>query len=226
MLREEAQWFAERITTFDNDQLFPMLNIGSGTEKLRVLDQPYIEQLLFAPIRARDGTVTHSDITEGKGVDLSGDLTHNAFLEQLCAMKFKSIFCSNVLEHVPNREQICLTLEEVVVENGLIFCSVPYKYPYHPDPIDSMFRPNLEMLIRLFPNSTLEVGSIVRGKTLLGYEVQHPVRLLKSFARICVPFYKPQNWLRVVATSSWYFRNFEQTCVVLRKGSNKRTSYE
>ncbi|OBQ33891.1 MAG: hypothetical protein AN485_17485, partial [Anabaena sp. MDT14b] len=53
-------------------------------------------------------------------------------------------------------------------KSGYIFVTVPYKYPYHRDPIDTMFRPDIQELSSLFPDFKIVNGEILAG----GYLVQ------------------------------------------------------
>ena len=51
MLVREAKWFAQRIRDLGDDALFPMVNVGSHTEQFRVLEQPWIDRHIYAPLR-------------------------------------------------------------------------------------------------------------------------------------------------------------------------------
>lgn len=217
MLIEEAQWFARQIQMLDGRSIFPMLNVGSSTEKFRTVDQHFIDECIFKPARDRNYAVTHMDIESGQGVDIVGDLCNPALFDELSTRGFNSIFCSNILEHVVDRQQICQTLQSILPFGGYIFVSCPYRYPFHPDPIDTMFRPDIDELYRLFPETSIIEGEIIRGKTLLGYHSHDPAIIFKTVLRIFTPFYKPWNWLKVLGHSPWLFRHCYQTCLVLRK---------
>lgn len=127
------------------------------------------------------------------------------------------MFCSNLLEHVLNREEICQTLLSIIPEGGYIFVSCPYRYPYHEDPIDTMFRPGIEELAALFPGAHLVYGEIVTGDSEWSSLMRNPMKLVKTFVRLLMPFYKPKRWLEVASRVPWFFKRFQVTYLVLRK---------
>ena len=58
----ESQWLGQRLASIPDDQLFPLLNVGSSTLEFRTKTQPYIDNNIFAPLRARGGKVWASRI--------------------------------------------------------------------------------------------------------------------------------------------------------------------
>lgn len=213
MLIEEAKWLGEKMSELSSSDIFPMLDIGSGTAKLRNEKEPWIDEYIFKAARQVKGRVVHSDMIQGYGVDIVGDLCDAPFREELRARNFKSIFCSNLLEHVPNPEIIAELLVDIIPAGGYIFASCPYMYPYHPAPIDTMFRPNVEELARVFPGTRLICGEIVTGETYTGRIIRNPLELV----RLGLPFYKPRNWLAKSRKLMWLFKHFQATCVLLQK---------
>ncbi len=214
MLVEEAVWIKSKLQVYADKELFPMLNLGSGTRFFRTVEQAHIEQHIFKPLRTLNHDIIHSDRMVDDGVDLVGDLEDDNFLAQLGALEFQSVICTNLLEHVPNREAICATINQCLVHGGLLILSVPYRFPYHPEPIDTCFRPSPVELIRLFPSCHATEVDIVWGKRLVQY---NPKRAVIDFVKLCLPFWKPHNRPRVISTCQWYFRRVAATCVILRK---------
>ena len=147
------------------------------------------------------------------GVDIVGDVTDPLFLEKLKKMGFKSIICSNMLEHVPTEsvDRICESLQQIIPKNGYLFISGPYKFPYHPDPIDTMFRPSVDEFAEYFPDATLIEGAIITSN-----DHRKPIELVKNVARIFMPFYKPKEWMFFPRQFPWLFRNYSATCLVLQ----------
>jgi len=213
MLIEEARWLGKAMSERSSSGIFPMLNIGSGTDEFRKKKQPWIDEYIFKPARQSGGRVVHSDIKNGSGVDIVGDLSDAAFREELHGMNFRSIFCSNLFEHVPDREIIAELLVSIIPTGGYIFASCPYMYPYHPAPIDTMFRPNVEELARVFQGTGLVRGEIVTGESYIGTITRDPLQLV----RLGLPFYRPKNWLAASGKLLWLFKNFQATCVLLQK---------
>jgi SAM-dependent methyltransferase len=217
MLIAEAKWLGQKIFSVESDNIFPMLNIGSSTEKFRKIDQPWIDEYITAPAKRNNLEIINADIKKEEGVDVVVDFYSMLTNETLTDLKFISILCSNVLEHLTNREQFCNSIVSATPTGGYIFVSCPFKYPYHPDPIDTKFRPDVEELARLFPGTKLIKGEIVTCRNYFYYLSLKPKKLFKNFARIFVPFYNPRGWLIVMGYMTYIFRNFKTTCVVLVK---------
>src|SRR6266516_1477014 len=108
MLRAEAAWLAAWLAHLDCDQISPLLNVGSSTAQFRSRRQPWIDRLVFAPLLARGAIVKHLDMKLDDGVDLTGDLMDPVFVRTLSSYQFRSILCSNVLEHVADRSALCV----------------------------------------------------------------------------------------------------------------------
>src|ERR1039458_2104571 len=137
MLNAEALWFASHLKGYPVDQLSPMLDVGSSTRSFRAVSQPWIEEEIFSPLARRGVEIIHMDAKNEEGVDLVCDIT-GADIEPLRAKHgFKSVLCSNLLEHVERPDVVAGKLVSLVADDGCIFCSCPHRYPYHPDPIDT-----------------------------------------------------------------------------------------
>jgi hypothetical protein len=220
MLRAEARWYGRRLRALPKEALYPQLNLGSQTLTFRTQVQPWIDEQLFAPARRRGGLVVHCDLQHAEGVDLVGDLTDPAFLAELQTRRFRSLICSNLLEHVVQPERIARAAAAAVVPGGYLFVSVPFQFPYHADPIDTLFRPSPQQLAALFPGTVLEEARLVRG-TLLGYLLERLIRQPRGLwtgrntheqhSGTASLIQKLNTWL------PWLWRPFEISCVVLRK---------
>jgi SAM-dependent methyltransferase len=222
MLIGEAGWLAQSMREIGYETLFPMLNVGSQTEEFRVREQPWIDRYLFAPAREKGLSVVHSDLQEMPGVDLVGDLTDPAFLAKVAAMRFRSVFCANLLEHVSNPAVIAQALVAAVEPGGVLFVSCPHVFPYHPDPIDTMYRPTPTELATLFEGTAIVRAATVRCGNLSTYLF---ARLLYDPAmlwRMLLPrkqqvVQRTEHGLSAREWLPWLWRPFYQTCVVLRK---------
>ena len=218
MLINEAKWFAEALNNIKVSALSPMINVGSSSEEFRKKRQPWIDEYVFAPLRERGVVVRHMDIKSEPGVDIVGDLSDPAFLRGLCDEGFKSVFCANLLEHVRNREEVARALTRLVSVGDYLFISCPYKFPFHLDPIDTMFRPDVSELAELFPDTSLVQADIISDGTYLDYlRVEGYGRILKTFIHLFLPIYKTRQWVNIITHLPWLFRNFQTTCLVLRK---------
>lgn len=218
MLREEAKWLANVIYSLDQNCVFPLLNIGSSTQYFREKEQPWIDENLFYPARTLGYSVIHMDIKNDIGVDIVGDLYDSDFLEKLSKMNIKSVLCSNLLEHVLNREEVCKIISSIVPVGGYIFITVPYQYPYHCDPIDTMFRPSVDELSNFFPHHQILQSGIVEGGLLVKSTSITPILYaIAMFIRVLLPIYQPRRWLDSVRYSFWLFRTISATCIALEK---------
>lgn len=212
MLEPEAIWFAEKLSDISVSAISPILNIGSSTEIFRIYDQPWIDRDLWRPLRERGATIVHMDAKDSNGVDIVGDLCDNQFLKSLSQMNFKTVFCNNLLEHVGNRREICQALSKIVDSGGYICVSCPFRYPYHPDPIDTMFRPNIQDLANQFLQMEVMHATIISSS-----KHRKPIALATQVLRLCMPFYRPKRWAFMLRfNSSFLFKDYEATCLVLK----------
>ncbi len=217
MLIQEAHWFAKELATIPNKELYPMCNIGSSTNKFRLQEQPWIDEFIFSPILQQGYTVKHLDIKADHGVDIVGDICDPNFLKQIDKLEFKSFFCSNLLEHLEERDLFCQALASIIPPKGYLFVSAPCIYPYHPDPIDNGFRPSVKEIASLFPGTSISRAEVVVGDTILRIRSPHPVIFAFTLMRPLIPFYKPQSWWRNKGYIPWFFRKLAASCVILRK---------
>ena len=227
MLKREAEWLGSRIQRLDQGLLFPLINVGSSTRKVREIDQPWIDECIFAPMRRSGGRITHLDLKPDDGVDIVGDMNDPACWSLLTALAPRSVFCSNVLEHVTDRPALCSKIVELVAPGGFVILSVPRAFPYHPDPIDTMFRPSVDELVALFPGTRLLTGEIVDCGTLFVLLDRNLTRLARKVATMVVdrgrgaPAAEGGNGARGAGLADWLypwaFRQFQATCAVLQK---------
>jgi SAM-dependent methyltransferase len=219
MLIAEARWLANRIEELGNEA-FPMLNVGSQTLDFRTRVQPWIDAYLFAPARLRRHTVCHADMQAADGVDFVGDITDESFVARMQAESFRSVLCCNLLEHVEDRARVASVLTEIVRSGGHLILSVPHVFPYHPDPIDTMYRPDPEELASLFPGMLVVQSAIVGAGTLAGYALRRlfadPAQLAKSLSsrRSANPATAGEGSSNTIR---WALRPLKVTCLILRK---------
>jgi hypothetical protein len=143
----------------------PLLNLGSSTREFRETAKPHIQRDLFGPLEAAGIAIFHSDLKQGDGVDLAGDILDPEVREALKARGFRSILIANMLEHVRDRDAVTAACEEIVGEGGLILATVPSSFPYHADPIDTGYRPSPAALAAAFAGSRALLMEEVAGRT-------------------------------------------------------------
>ena len=148
MVREEAIWIKWALDKFAARQDMDALDVGSSTKAFRTKIQPYIDEYVFAPLQAGNNNIFYLDKKEDEGVDYVFDI--NNMNAASIDKKFDLVFCCSLLEHVNDRNKICGLLFDFLKDKGLLVVTVPESYRYHPDPIDTMYRPRMPELIRLF----------------------------------------------------------------------------
>lgn len=213
MLKEEAIWLGQVLSKIPDSELFPVLNLGSSSGEFRATRQPWIDEHIFQPLLARGGRIIHTDLQNTDGVDIPGDLMDPEFRAQLRTLEPRSFICCNLLEHLSEPEPFSHAIADLADPGSYILASCPSSYPYHPNPIDTLYRPNVEELAAMFPHTALVASHEVSSHSF-GHElVRNPQKLL----RVLLPFYKPKSWLGVVHRFGWLFRPYKVSCALLKK---------
>lgn len=220
MLKNEAVWIGNELGKLPLKKGMKVLNVGSSTLDFRKNEQPYIHAEIFQPMYDGDIEVIHLDIKQDEGVDLVGDLTDKNFISKLKEQKIDVVICSNLLEHLTNRGFLIDALNEILPENGFVIITVPYRFPFHKDPIDTMYRPSVEQLAGLFPSMKMVSGDEVKEpdtsyfKTIkVNYKV-----FLSEIARTFVPFvFAGGDWPSLVRYLPHWGKNYSATSLVLQK---------
>jgi hypothetical protein len=198
----------------------PLLNLGSSTRAFREVTKPHIHHELFGPLAAAGILVFHSDLKQADGVDLAGDILDPAVRADLRARKFKCLLCSNLLEHVRDRDAVAAACEEVVGPGGLILATVPSSYPYHADPIDTGYRPRPSGLAALFTASDRILAEEVASSTYAedlkarGSSLGGEIALTLGFALIA--FARPKSFAARAHRWLWYARPYRVSIALVR----------
>jgi hypothetical protein len=222
MFEQESIWIREVLNLMPKTKKLNLLNVGSSTKRFREAEQPYIHENIFKPIDA-SVAVVHLDVKKDEGVDKIGDLTDRDFLTGFAKQKYDIVLCSNLLEHVPNPNELCAAIELCCSAEGVIIVTVQYLYPYHNDPIDTMFRPTIDEVVSMFPNRHVLVSeNLVIQDSHYSMLKRSPLRLFIFVMRLLSPFYKPGAWLKIVSGLPKLFSRFQVTCVALSSGSERR----
>jgi hypothetical protein len=217
MFEAEARWLARRLDEIPAAQLSPVLNIGSSTKAFREIDQPWIDRELFAPLSARGIKIVHLDTRQGDGITIRADVLSDTELPRIQAVRPKALLCCNLLEHVRGPAALARRCLALVEPGGLIFVTVPYSYPHHRDPIDTMFRPAPEALAALFRPAVMMHGEILDvGESYRGRVVRRPWLLFRDLLRLPFPFIGFEGWKRTVAKTYWLVHNYRITGAVFR----------
>ncbi|MDA9894027.1 class I SAM-dependent methyltransferase [bacterium] len=225
MLYEESKWISKELLFFFKPGS-KILNIGSSSLDMRKKEQPHIQKFIFEVSSIANIEIVNVDIQDKEGVDIVGDLTSDDFINQLKSEKYDGILCSNLLEHLDNPIKITSSFSKLLSDNGVAIITVPYNYPYHLDPIDTMLRPTVNELLGLFPGFKLKKGEIVLArsankgifeKNYYQKLKNNPRMLILIFLRFLLPFYKYHIWKNNFFGIKKLFKSFSATCVVLIK---------
>jgi hypothetical protein len=214
----EARWLRERLAGFPAERLSPLLHLGSSDAQFREERQPWIATELFRPLAARGVAVVHVDLRGGPGVDVRADLTDPRDLPRLAALRPQALLCCNLLEHVTEPARLARHCLELLGAGGLVFVTVPFSYPHHADPIDTMYRPRPEQLALLFADARMLDGRILDAGLSYRDEVRvRPWLLLRHLGRLPFPFLSPRRWRRSMAKLYWLAAPYQITCAVFEK---------
>ncbi len=196
------------------------LNVGSSTGDFRRQVQPHIERELFAPLAADGLNVIHCDLKPADGVDEVGDLLDPDFREHLKTYRAQLMICSNLLEHLTDPHGFARACGDLIVPGGHGVISVPCSYPYHPDPIDTMFRPTPARLAAILPGWEVERAELLESGTYVDdlRATGRPLEVLaKQVVRTALPFYRPSQWRHIAHRLLWLWRRYTVSLVMLRK---------
>jgi len=217
MLETEARWLGEAIGKLLQSDASPLVNLGSSTFEYRTRVQPFIQEEIFEPLERLGVEVIHVDSKKADGVDKCIDICSPDALHELQKLKARTVLCSNLLEHVEDREQVVQLLTDIVPYGGYLVISVPHSFPYHPDPIDTMYRPNVNTILELFPNFEEVEAAVIGAGNLRDMIRTNPKELRRRIVRCFVPFFRPRGWVSTMHHWLWLYRHYSVTCVVLKK---------
>ena len=217
----EAIWLQKRMLALGAAEGSPLAHIGSSTAEFREKRKPHIEQLLFTPLKAAGFEIVHIDIKDEPGVDMIGDLTDPLFQAELRQRGFKSAICANLLEHLENPSAIAAACEEIVGVGGHVLATAPYSYPYHPDPIDTLYRPSPTELATIFSRSAFIEGEVLVDGGLVGEEARKGWRHLALYPlaatkRLISVAWAPRTAYAQAHRLLWLVRNFKVSCCHLK----------
>src|SRR3954470_22382289 len=165
MRKQEAAWVAEKLLGIGGRRV--VLNLGSGSKRFREVSKPYIDLQVFEPLRRTGARVVHADLKAGEGIDISGDLFDPCIQARLRELGADAIVACNIMEHLPAelRERFPEVLDSLLPAGGVLVITVPYSYPYHADPIDTLYRPCPEELCACFPGYEVLYAQVIRSES-------------------------------------------------------------
>jgi len=221
--KQEAEWVGEKLRVLmANEGRRVVLNLGSGSKRFREVSKPYIDRDIFDPLVRAGARVVHADLKSGEGIEVSGDLFDPAIQARLRGLAPDAIVACNIMEHLPGdlRGRFPAVLDSLLRPGGVLVVTVPYSYPYHADPIDTLYRPSPKELCALFPGyQVLEARTIDSESYGDEFVAGGPWRMTRKVLRMFFPFVRPKRWFSHAHRFLWLFRPYRLTGVVLRKAS-------
>jgi SAM-dependent methyltransferase len=218
MFEAEARWVGDRLAAYPAGQISPLLNIGSSTAEFRERVQPWTVRHLFGPLGERGVEVAHLDARGGSGIDITADLLDDADYARVGANRYRALLCCNVLEHVRDAAEFARRCGELTMPGGLIVVTVPYSYPHHGDPIDTLYRPTPIEAASLFADASVVDAAIIDvGESYRDEVRRRPWILLRHLLRLPVPFLGFAKWRNSMTKPYWLFHNYEVSAAVLRR---------
>lgn len=216
MILRESKWYRDII----RKRVHPgslVLNIGSSTKHVTEVQQPYIKKNVLDELVAKRCVIKNIDIKQSEGVDIIGNISDPNFAAELRNMKPDIIICANTLEHIENRHAFCVGLESILGDQTTLLISVPHTFPYHEDPIDTMYRTDVAGLSREFPLLRLVEKKLVtmcyfsviaRKYNVLNRIILFIKTLIKLFLAVVTGQRNEVDDLR------WSFRKVHEICAV------------
>jgi hypothetical protein len=98
------------------------------------------------PLRSAGFEIVNIDIRDDQGVDMVGDPSDDAFLNELKNKGFSFSDLANLLEHLEDRHPFITACSDMIAPGSVMLVSVSYSYPYHPAPIETLYRSSPEEL--------------------------------------------------------------------------------
>ena len=182
MLINEAKKINEYIETFLKGKKGIAINIGSSTTDFIDISQPYIRKFVLNPL-SLNFKILNIDIKSQEGVDLVADFTTLEGQKSIASLNGNLYLISNLLEHIPDYNLGIQSISKLLNSGDVLILSGPKSFPYHPDPIDNMFRPNLKELRNFFEEDfEIKDHQIVKSGTVFSSSVlmQNPRSMGKA----------------------------------------------
>ena len=196
------------------------INLGSGAISQQRLKKPWIEQFIFAPLQSRRIDVIHTDLVIHSGVDLKVDLSSEEDLQKLRKIGHSRVFLlCNVLEHVPAALRVMMIDSIISIMNQFdhLIITVPFRYPYHADPIDTGYRPSATELSSTIGLGVTYAQTIPAGNFREELMMMTPAKRLRKILKPLYPFQKLNKYRENLSRLQFLFKPYEITIVAAQR---------
>jgi hypothetical protein len=214
MLPSEAAWIGKTLRALPDDA-YPLLNIGSSTREFRRVTQPWIDDLVFAPLGALGRSVIHVDLKPQDGVDVVADLSQDDEVHRLRELTYRSVLCSNLLEHLPSPAVGIDALLKLTRSGDKLVVTGPSRFPLHPDPIDNGYRPGADELAAAFGAAVrVDDSAIMRDRRMIHFFADASPRSYLGVASGLMRPWRKSSWRQLV---SWNWRRAEAVGLLMER---------
>ena len=217
MRKEEAFLIGKFVRSLEFEEC---INLGSGDIDRLLQHKPWMDAEIFAPLRAKGVRITHSDFEPFSGVNISVDLTNRESVATLVSTESrKCVLICNVLEHVPSqqRQTIISNVEQALSAGDYLVISVPHKYPYHADPIDTMYRPHIDDLEAELTTSCIMKTEVISNNYLQEIRQMPFDKCCRKLLKPLWPLQRPSKYRESISRLSYLFRNYRVSVVATIK---------
>jgi hypothetical protein len=193
-----------------------VINLGSGDVDKLKNDKPWVFENVFLPLKISGANIIHSDFKNFGGVTHVCDLRLPEALSFTKDMHGPKLFIlANVLEHVPKtaRNNILNKIFSAMKKDDGLLVTVPNQYPYHPDPIDTLYRPSPQDLYGLIKLNWIEGKVIAAGSYREEFLNMKTLKKIRKILKIFFPFQSPKEYLNNLHRFLYLFKKYKVTLV-------------
>jgi hypothetical protein len=214
MRKEEAETIGQLLEPY---QFKTVINIGAGDVIKQKKNKPWIQQCIFNSLQDKGAEIVHTDIFSFDGIDVLADFTSAQVDQKFSTFDGPRLFLfNNVLEHIPSElvPKICSNINKCLSQGDALVVSVPFQYPFHADPIDTMFRPSPQDLAVLFSHKWCFTDVIEAGSYLEEIQKMH---WSKAIRKLLKPFWflqSPTRYRENMSRLKFLFQPYKITIVM------------
>jgi len=212
ILETKIDWLGSKPTV--------VINLGAGDVVKTSRKKPWINNNVFVPLNDRGLKTVNVDFFDFPGIDKLADFSQPQALRFLSEYQSpKLIILANVLEHISQstRENLIRELERNLRQGDYLLITAPHAYPYHPDPIDSMYRPSFENLQALLNLNWLFAGHVNCGSFWRDLSSMSWQKKIRKLIKPLIIFQKPKKYWSSVHQLLFLFRDYEIAVVFGQK---------
>jgi len=197
-----------------------VLNLGCGDVSRLARTKPWVHEHVFKPLADDGARVMHADAMPFPGVDVVCDLAAPDALEFVRGTARPRLFVlANVLEHVPSdaRSGMLRKIEASMDQGDSLLITAPYDYPYHPDPIDTLYRPDPAELERLVDLNWVEEAIVDCGSFREEFARMSFPKKVRKLLKVLWVFQKPSSYLKGAHRLLFLFKPYRISIVLGNK---------